>query len=109
MSTTTAPNQLPLPADAIAADDWDGDYRFFFGTERVVETEQGRIVIDLEGEQLADGSVRRRYIYVSPFPNGIEGPAEGPMSIEDARKFGAALIAAADEQAELARLEAQSD
>jgi hypothetical protein len=88
--------------------------RFFYGTFREVEVENGKIAIELEGEQFADGTVHR-FIYVSEHPtpymaNGYEyhkeGPATGPMSFEDAGLFGAALIAASDEQARWAQLDA---
>jgi hypothetical protein len=82
--------------------------RAFYGTFREVETENGKITIELEGEQFADGSVRR-FIYVVGHRSGLEGPTDGPMAFEDAGKFGAALIAARDGQARWAQLDGLSD
>lgn len=110
---TTATNQPPphIPAGAITVGEWEREgVRAFYGTKRVVETANGNIVIELEGEQFADGKVRR-FLYVIERPTSIivngyethkEGPATGPVTVEDARKFGAALIAAADEQDQMA-------
>jgi hypothetical protein len=110
MTTTT--DQLHVPAGAIRVDEWESEkVRAFYGTSREVETENGKILIELEGEQFADGTVRR-ILYVSEFPteyewNGYkthkEGPATGPMAFEDARKFAAALAEAAAEQAQWAQ------
>jgi hypothetical protein len=104
----TTIDHLHVPAGAIRVGEWESEKsRAFYGTDREVETENGKILIELEGEQFADGSVRR-FLYVSGFPtpymwNGREthkeGPTDGPMAFEDARKFGAALISAAEEQA----------
>ena len=108
MNTTPPPN-VPLPPGAIRVGDWEnGKVRAFYGTRRDVETEHGKIVVELEGEQLADGSVRR-FIYVRGHRNGLEGPTDGPMSFEDAGLFGAALIAASDEQARWAMSDGLSD
>ena len=96
MNTTT--DQLHVPAGAIRVGEWERDSRPFYGTWREVETELGKITIELEGEQFADGTVRR-FLYVSGYPSGVEGPTEGPMSFGHVGLFGAALIAASDEQA----------
>jgi hypothetical protein len=107
MNTTI--DQLHVPAGAIRVGEWENEKsRAFYGTWREVETEHGKIGIELEGEQFADGSVRR-FIYVSRHPTGLEGPTDGPMSFDDAGKFGAALIAASDEQARWAQLDGLSD
>jgi hypothetical protein len=107
MNTPT--DQLHVPGGAIRVGEWESDKsRAFYGTYREVETENGKIMIELEGEQSADGSVSR-FIYVSGHPTGLEGPTDGPMSFEDAGLFGAALIAASDEQARWAQLDSVSD
>jgi hypothetical protein len=94
---------------AIRVGDWENEkVRAFYGTRRDVETEHGKIVIELEGEQDADGSVRR-LMYLSGYPSGLEGPTDGPMPFEDAGLFGAALIAASDEQARWAERDGLSD
>jgi hypothetical protein len=107
MNTTI--DQLHVPAGSTRVSEWENEkVRSFYGTSREVEVEHGKILIELEGEQLADGSVLR-FLYVSGSKSGLEGPTDGPMSFEDAGKFGAALIAASDEQARWAELDGLSD
>jgi hypothetical protein len=96
--TTTTPSVL-MPAGAIKVYDWDDTesphpIRVFDGTTRFIECngryEKEDVMVRLQGIQHADGRVERQ-IAVSPLHE------DHPLTIEQARQFARALIAAADE------------
>jgi hypothetical protein len=93
MTTNTFPN-LPVPAGAAHVYDWDkGGTRYFTGTSRrVVERgDRGRdTIVAIDGTQFSDGQIERVI--------SVDGEN---LTVEQARRFAAALTAAADEMDEM--------
>jgi hypothetical protein len=103
MSTTaTTPHpDVPLPAGAISADDWDGDgdefdVRVFRGPEYIVFNGASEVIAEVEarGGQYPDGSIDDE---VDPPAIYICLDADYGITSSEARELAHTLVEAADE------------
>jgi hypothetical protein len=87
---------VPAPTGWVSVDEWGdalspGAFRLFYGPTRTVELVHGAdIDVVVRGTQSADGSVEECSIE-------IHGGSDDTITADEARRFAAALIAAADE------------
>lgn len=98
MTTATNPyRQIPHPAGAVHIEDWDDadtpePFRFFDGSRWGVDRphRDSDLEVRVSGLQYHDGRIVRDIVV-------HELHADEPITIEQARRLAAALIAAADE------------
>jgi hypothetical protein len=101
--TTTDLNKVPIPANAILVDEWDGRMserpgRFYRRSQRVIPASEHvwseDITVSVQGSQYADGSLIVE-IAVHCLAKDL------PITASQARELAAALAAAAAEAEEL--------
>lgn len=96
-ATTTSRPSTPLPAGAIEANDWeppartghDQLSRYFTGTTRTVAARLG-LDVAIAGTQYEDGTVHRELLIHRTH-------ADHPLTLEQARALGEAILAAVNE------------
>jgi hypothetical protein len=97
MTNTTHPT-LPIPVGATRIDDWDRDGRMFYGSAAATIEASGwlrePVTVETGGLQNVDGS------YEWLIWAGAVHP-DNPLTAAQARQFGEALIAAAEELEQL--------
>ncbi len=88
---------VPAPVGAVSVDEWRDAltphaFRLFRGITLTIELGKAAGIIDvvIRGTQSADGTVEERGIL-------IRGGSDDTITIDEARRLAAALIAAADE------------
>jgi hypothetical protein len=95
---------VPFPAGAVTAYDWDpprvtglpDTTRYWVGSERMIHIDH-RTQVTIDGVQHADGRVERYIVVGQARPDGTTMIIDDPITPQQARAWGAALIAAADE------------
>ncbi|ELR85693.1 MULTISPECIES: hypothetical protein [Mycobacterium] len=97
-TTTTIPN-VPIPAGAASVGDWDGGGRLFYGSvSATIDKLGGWLPEDVRvctgGFQTEDGAYAWEVVAGPVHP-------DYPLTAAQARQIGEALIAAADELAQL--------
>lgn len=101
MTTTTPAYNIPIPVGATKVYKWESDgARYFVGRKWVISGAGSKwhpqdLEVGIDGTQYCDGNVERRLTagYLHP---------DQSITSEQAREFGRALIAAADEYDALA-------
>ena len=94
--TTTPPPDVPLPAGAAVADDWQpgpAPYRIVLGTKRRI----GEVEVQTSVAQFADGTIDHAGKIELPTVHVQAYWGDNGLTAGQARQLARALIAAADE------------